>query len=355
MIDVLFRADSSSRLGMGHVMRCLTLADSLRRRGLTSGFAHRLLPGNMALEIQERGHRLLVLAAPSGATGDDRALGLPQTEDARQTAALLSGTRVKWVVADHYALDTEWEAAMRPHCQRLAVIDDLADRRHDCDIVLDQTLGRAETDYQPLVPRHCRLLLGPGNALLRKEFAAFRDQSLARRRAGAKLEQIQISIGGMDADGITDLALQAVRQAAPRIGIDVVLSARSPAFAAVSRRCASLGVRLHTDQSGAEMAQMMAASDLAIGAGGTTSWERCCLGLPTLAILTATNQRTIVNSLARAGAVRNCGSWERPEEINVAQTVRDYAARPDRLAEMSEAAAAICDGLGAERVAEEMN
>ena len=194
-MKITFRTDASLQIGTGHVMRCLTLADALAARGAYCQFICRAHDGNLIEFIRRKGltaHPLPAGAAlPRSPTDPTHAawLGATQAEDAEACAPILAAQRPDWLIVDHYALDARWERALAPHYRKLMVIDDLADRPHSCDLLLDQTFGRDAADYRPLVPADCRLLCGSHYALLRPEFAALRPYSLQRRALHLELRR----------------------------------------------------------------------------------------------------------------------------------------------------------------------
>jgi UDP-2,4-diacetamido-2,4,6-trideoxy-beta-L-altropyranose hydrolase len=363
--SVAFRTDASLDIGSGHVMRCLTLADALRAQGATSRFICREQAGHLIDLIQRRGHAVSVLAlapaAPLPTTGRDEPpfahsawLGVPWPVDAEQTASALADSGaagpVDWLVVDHYALGRAWESALRPHCRRLMAIDDLADRVHDCDLLLDQNLGRDAADYAGKLPADCTVLTGPRHALLRPDFAASRAGSLARRARPA-LNHLLISMGGVDRDDATGRVLDALK-ASDEPGVEritVVMGGRAPWIARVRARAAAMpwpcDVRVDVD----DMAALMADSDLAIGAAGSSAWERCCLGLPTLMMVLADNQRQAASHLEQAGAASALPADERLGP-SLRQLIAGLAREPARLAHMGAQAARITDGLGTQRV-----
>lgn len=353
--SVTFRVDSSAAVGSGHLMRCLTLAEAVTAAGGRCRFILRDLPGNGGYIVRQRGFELEMLPAPTSSApptsaGEDYAawLGVPEAVDAADTIAALQGRRPHWLIVDHYALGLPWEQAVRPHVGRLAVIDDLADRPHSCDALLDQTFGRTVADYAPLVPPDCRIFTGTAYALLRDVFAAARPAALARRTG--QLRRVLICMGSSDPEGATGAALDGLDRARLPVAVDVVLGAAAPHLLAIrSRVAARPDTRLHVDTDA--MAHLMTEADLAIGAGGTTSWERCCLGLPTLAVTVADNQATIVAHLAEAGAVVDLGWLDAALPARVTGALGALANRPEGLLRLSEQAAAICDGRGAGRFA----
>lgn len=292
-MKVAFRADASIEIGTGHVMRCLTLAEALRDQGAECQFICSAEDGNMLQAIREKGFK---------ASGVEPFMNW--RIDAEQTQADLAESRVNWIIVDHYALDSRWEQALKAHCHKLMVIDDLADRTHDCDLLLDQNLGRLKSDYEKLVPAACQLLIGPKYALLRPEFAAWRDYSLKRRAVDTELKQLLISMGGTDYSNSTSQILQALKQVPlpTNCHITVVMGASSPWIQQATALAETMPWSTEVKVNVGNMAELMANSDLSIGAAGSTSWERCCLGLPSIQFVLANNQRLIANALHLANA-----------------------------------------------------
>jgi len=346
---VLFRADASIDIGTGHVMRCLTLADALREQGVECAFICREHPGHLLEEIACRGHAPLALPPANGPLsqdGPDHAhwLGTDWQTDAVQTLGLARGLRPDWIVVDHYALDIHWQRAVRARAGRILVIDDLADRAHDCDLLLDPSLGRVAADYEQLVPVDATMLLGPRFALLRPEFARLRADSLARR-AAPKLRHLLITMGGVDKGNATGSVLEALNacELPADMRITVVIGPHSPWQAEVQTQAGQMSIPTEVRVDVKDMARLMANCDLAIGAAGSTSWERCCLGLPTIQLVLADNQLECATGFVKLGAVAGVSALtklraELPDLIS--------AMHSDRLRDMSARAARICDGSG---------
>lgn len=346
-----FRTDATDQIGTGHLMRCLTLADAVQADGARSRFLCRNLPPHLAARVTARGHELVPL--PAGPTGllDDGPhacwLGTSQAADARRTAAALDDGEWDWVVADHYALDARWESALRGCARRILAIDDLADRAHDCDVLLDQNVyPDMETRYAGKVPAHCHVLLGPRYALLRDEFHRMRARTAPRNGAVGRL---LVSFGGVDAANYTGAALAAIAAARARLAVDVVIGMGHAHRNAIETACERHGFGCHVETSC--MAELMAGADLAIGAGGTTLWERCCLGLPALALSAAANQTAMLDEAAArglvyapAGAAANRAPW-------FALHLTALLDNPRLLQMMSRNAMQAVDGQGARRVA----
>lgn len=357
---VAFRADASLEAGTGHVMRCLTLADALREKGAECWFVCRAHPGHLAELIRSRGHHCNLLDTvpeseqdKTGASSPAHAswLGCHWTSDAAQTRRILAELRPAWLVVDHYALDTHWESRLRNDVGRIMVIDDLADRSHDCDLLLDQNLGRQPDDYRKHTPPGCQLLIGPRYALLRPEFAALREYSLKRRQLPV-LKQVLITMGGVDKLNVTGRVLNALRCAPlpDDCRILVVMGPKAPWLTQIEGLAATLHWPTEVLVSANNMAQLMASSDLAIGAAGSTSWERCCLGLPTLMMIIADNQRKVADYLMSAGAAE-CIQTENMEE-NILNWFHSYISAPDIMTTMTRCTTNITDGLGAWRVSD---
>lgn len=358
MRTAAFRADASTDIGTGHIMRCLTLADALRERGFYCRFIARDLPAPLAERIRSQGHDCVALPSSTAAPADMDSQAAPAhaawlradwREDAQQSLAALGPGRVDWLVVDHYALDTRWEQRLRPACANLMVIDDLADRSHACDLLLDQNLGRHPADYRPLVPAHCEILAGATYALLRPEFPAARPLSLARRRPAA-LGRVLVSLGGVDKDNVSGQVLAALAASSlPSVcRIDVVLGPGAPWLDQVCRQAAGMRHRTAVLSDVQDMATLMTQCDLAVGAAGSTSWERCALGLPALVTVLAENQRTIARVLERCGAARTFEPGRLRETLDPFLAAADWQQIVTR---MSAAAAQVTDGAGTGRVA----
>jgi UDP-2,4-diacetamido-2,4,6-trideoxy-beta-L-altropyranose hydrolase len=371
-LRIAFRTDASLQMGSGHVMRCLTLADALRAKGAQCHFISRAHPGHLMEVIRQRGYIVKSLVAPvqqaqaaikNGAiTAKDRQpnqlhkpahaawLGSTWEADAQETAAVLASLQPDWLVMDHYALDQRWEDALAAHYRQLLVIDDLADRPHRCDLLLDQNLGRQPQDYVGLVPTHSQVLTGPHYALLRPEFSTLRPYSLRRRQAQPVLRQLLITMGGVDQHNATGQVLQSLKECAlpQACRITVVMGLTAPWLQGVQELAAQMPWPTEVVVNVDDMAQRMADSDLAIGAAGSTSWERCCLGLPTLLVVLAENQQPGAQGIEAARAARLIGAASdiaTQLPLAVAELIES-----ERHSRMSLAASAVTGGRGVEKV-----
>lgn len=324
---VAFRADASVTIGAGHVMRCLTLANELQQRGAVCTFISRDMPKALSVMVKEHGHTVRCLPDDQGCLS---AVGEEKPD---------------WLVVDHYSLGVCFERAMRAVVKNVMVIDDIANRQHDCDVLLDQNLGRRAEDYHALVPKQCRLLIGPHYALLRPDFSQFRESSLIRRKAGV-LKHILISLGGFDNDNVTGAVLSALKSCSlpPEVRLSVVMGSDAPWIDNIRQLATTMPWPTEILVGVRDMAQLMATSDLAIGAAGGSAWERAALGLPVIILIVAENQRTGARALERAGAARLL-----PEDRPIAETLcveLGAMTQPATLTAASRASAAITGADG---------
>ena len=348
---VVIRADAGHAIGTGHILRCHTLAEHFRSTGARVAFICRPHQGHLGDWLRQRGLQVFMLDEP-----DVNAswLGADWQRDADETQGVLEHLvrqwgGIDWLVVDHYQIDALWQKRMRPMVEQLMVIDDLADRPHACDLLLDQTQGRSGEDYRGLVPETCQLMLGAAFALLRPQFRFYRQAALARRRLSAG-RRLLVSVGGFDPDNVTGKVVNAVIGNKLELEVDVVLAAGAPHRSAIQRQMAGQsGMRLLTGVE--NMAELLATSDIAVGAPGSTAWERCCLGLPTIVLITANNQRRVAVSLQQAGAARLLGDAGDLDEKRLAEQILELLAENSIRSAMSVAGARICDGLGLQRVA----
>jgi UDP-2,4-diacetamido-2,4,6-trideoxy-beta-L-altropyranose hydrolase len=360
-MKVAFRVDASVLIGSGHVMRCLTLANAIAAHGAKCHFICRELVGNLLEIIRQRNYAVYVLPAPTDQTNlvafksniEDSAsrnfyeswLGVSWQEDSLQTRSILQMLQPDLLVVDHYALDHRWEVEMRPYSKKLMAIDDLADRAHKCDLLLDQNLGRSPKDYENLVPKSCKAFTGPKYSLLRPEFAALRPYSLLRRQRPV-IKRLLVTMGGMDQTNATWQVLEALQDCPlpPDCLITVVMGSQALWLDQVQAKALNMTWPTKVLTNINDMAQHMADSDLAIAAAGSTAWECCCMGLPTLLMVLAANQRPIAEALQGVGAAKILDAVHPLPEFS--EVVSSLVGNPHALYDMSTRAAHIVDGLG---------
>ena len=321
---VRFRPASGPGVGGGHVMRCLALAEALRARGARCDFACE--PDGAAL-VRQFGEDRYPVRSPDG--------------------VLAEGADI--VVFDSYRIDAATEAPVRAAGCTVAVIDDLADRPHACDLLLDPGYGRTAQDYAGRVPPGAMVLTGPSHALLRRAFAERAAADRGRDRHGP-VRRVFVSFGLSDPGGVALRVHEALRSRLAGVQVDLALAEGVQSLPALRARAAQ-DPNLHLHVNAADVAALMGAADLAIGAGGGSTWERAALRLPTLAVIVAENQRRMIERLAQDGGLLSV-------DLDQPDFETALAAAYDRLQDgtlrqaLADRAAAQCDGQGADRVAQ---
>ncbi|MCF8038376.1 MAG: UDP-2,4-diacetamido-2,4,6-trideoxy-beta-L-altropyranose hydrolase [Desulfohalobiaceae bacterium] len=376
---IAIRVDSSLHIGTGHVMRCLTLSEALRERGCQVQFICRAHPGHMGDMITKQGFQVSLLPEseqPMNTEPDQEDyaawLGVSQKEDAQQTIDALDSERPDWLIVDHYGLDIQWENALRPHLSKFMAIDDLANRQHDCDLLLDQNfsleeifnqkgtmdtkeeaqrqdLAQGHSRYEDLVPKGCRLLLGPRHALLRPEYSQYRRTM--NERTG-EIKHVLVFMGGSDSADITGMALEALSvQELAHLEVDVVVGTNNPHKHKIANQVENLP-NIHLHASRPHLADLMSRTDLAIGGGGVTTWERMCLGLSSIVICLAENQGPACEALSKAALIHYLGFWKDVAAADLTEKIIDLLQNQELLRFQAKACQTMVDGLGAKRVAE---
>lgn len=354
---IVFRADASFEIGSGHIMRCLTLAADLTEKGHQCHFICRDHVGNLINDIRKKGFTTHVLTNPIS-TSTSPPIGEPysswlnvtQEKDAIESSVAINEFDIDWLIVDHYALDIDWESKLKEKCTNLMVIDDLANRSHSCNLLLDQTYGRVTQDYQDLVPDGCCILSGSKYAILRPEFHESRSFSLSRR-VNPHFKRLLITMGGVDKDNSTSKILRSINEISfPNdFEITVIMGEQSRCLSEVNFQAGVMRHKTTVLVGVNNMAKVMSCSDLVIGAAGTTSWERCCLGLPSIVVVLADNQKTVARNLAEAGAaylIADLGALETTLPI----LINRVKSAPKLLFDMSVSCSKISDGLGATKV-----
>lgn len=330
---VLIRADATLEIGSGHVMRCAALGMRLMARGALVHFVCVGLPNRLADWLRDRGFGLTAL--PAADITDWRA-------DLAETCkvAHLIGT-IDLLIVDHYRLEWEWERGMRQNVRRILVIDDLADRDHDCDLLLDENLhADALTRYRQRVPHGTRQFLGPRYALLRVEF----DEPRLQRTRDGSVKRLLVFFGGTDPGHQTIKVISALRamgSLAPETII--VLGPAYPHRETIQMSVVDLP-RICVLDATDQMSRLIAEADLAIGACGQAAWERCALGLPCLVVVTAENQREVAESLHSLGAVECLGDADKVSADSWESALRRAMEDSQRLRAMATASRAITAG-----------
>lgn len=337
---VVCRADASHFLGAGHVMRLLTLAGAIREQGGDALFLCRDHPGHLADVIRTQGFDCQLWDR----TTDD-ILGGDLAQDAQKTKDAAQDFGATHVFVDHYGTDAGWEVT-----QTLPVlaIEDLFTRHHDCAILLNQNLGATAADYAGLVPARTTCLMGPEYALLRPEFSHLRPHALAGRQR-TPVREVLITMGGTDQPNATGWALDCLAgmDLHPDLHLTIVMGPTAPHLASIQAQATTLPCRTTVLAGTSDMGALMVQADFAIGAGGSTAWERCCLGLPTVIVVLADNQRPIATALDTGGAAF---AIEQDQTQRLEGALTALLSKPDTRQAMAQTAATYCDGAGVPRV-----
>jgi UDP-2,4-diacetamido-2,4,6-trideoxy-beta-L-altropyranose hydrolase len=358
-MNIIFKVDASHRMGTGHVMRCMTLADALSKKGHKVTFICRELPGNSIAVLKDKNFSVVSLpynpkiqSLLEMLSEHEQWLGTSKEVDIQETLSYLSKTeKVDWLVVDHYGLDSWWETACRPYAKKIMVLDDLADRIHDCDILVNQNYYVDTADlYKNQVPSHCKKLIGPYYALLRPEFSEARKKSVSR---DGVVQRLMVFLGGANYHNVTLKILSGIAHLNyPGLYVDVVLGVTSQYQDEIREFCAEKNYHFHCPAR--NMAEIMQNADLSIGAGGSTTWERCCLGLPSLVVAVASNQDGLIKQAVSANILEFLGNIAALDENRIAVRLQKSIFNLKKLEAMSQNGMSLVDGLGVGRVVDEI-
>jgi UDP-2,4-diacetamido-2,4,6-trideoxy-beta-L-altropyranose hydrolase len=360
-MKIFFRVDSSNRLGTGHVMRCLTLAIELRNHGHECFFICRKFQGDITYRVLEAGFDVYSLPSLRGELAESNRKLSSNTDtdilsygkfDAEQTISLIRSTKPDLLIVDHYFLDENWESIIKPYCLRLMVIDDLANRRHNCDILLDQTFARVSDDYYGLLSNDTKLLLGTSFALLRPEFKQLRNPAISKRSKGI-ISNILISFGGANYDTLIIKTLSLIASAGldfiPRVHVITGNGSKDSIVVSAKTRGLDNFLTLTVEKFSDCMYDWIYWADLGIGAAGATTWERCCLALPSILVVLADNQVVIANKMLSAEAA--CVFNDKHEyNEGFCSALRNLSTNSINYINISNRTAQLCDGEGLKRV-----
>ncbi|MDF2065815.1 UDP-2,4-diacetamido-2,4,6-trideoxy-beta-L-altropyranose hydrolase [Bacillus sp. Cr_A10] len=334
-MQVIIRTDASIQIGSGHVMRCLTLAKQLKKNDIKVTFITRDLYGNLNEFIRSQGFEVFELSSIERIThwewSTDHWL-----EDVNETISVIKVMKqsIDMIIVDHYSIDIKWEQQIRSFTKKIMVIDDLANRKHDCDLLLDQNFYLdLDNRYDELVPSNCKLLLGPKYVLLREEFLYWISKMPPRN---SKVKNILVFFGGTDPTNETEKTLHAIKMLAHTytFNTDVVVGTTNPQKILIEKLCSEIP-RTNFYCQVNNMAELMTKADLAIGAGGGATWERCILKLPTLTIIVADNQEQVSMDVAKMGASILLGKSSFVKSLNISMTIEKLIKEPQIILDLS--------------------
>jgi UDP-2,4-diacetamido-2,4,6-trideoxy-beta-L-altropyranose hydrolase len=358
-MNVVFRVDASVQMGTGHVMRCLTLANELKSHGANVSFICRTLEGHLCELIESEGYQVFRLPHVQNDEYIEKLafhshwLEVNWKTDVEQTIQIIKAIQtVDWLIIDHYAIEKHWEEAVRPYVKKIMVIDDLADRFHNCDLLLDQNYyENFNLRYDKLVPDHCKLLLGPKYALLRNEFRKMR--SILNERSGI-IKRLFVCFGGSDPTNETEKVLRAIYGLQHTdIAVDVIVGASNLNKEKIESICKNME-KVNFFYQVNNIAELMAKADFAIVSGGTITWERYCLGLVGGIITVASNQETLAKTVHDLKIDTYLGSSSKVSENDLLQYIKVVSKQPDLLKRRSLMAMNLVDGNGVSRVIRNM-
>lgn len=337
-MNIFVRVDSSISIGTGHVMRCLTLAGELRQKDANISFICRREGGHLIDLIEQKGYKVYQLPG---------AINLRVDKELTQEILGAQPELVDWLIVDHYDLDIEWENSQRKYVGKIMVIDDLANRQHDCDILLDQNYSPDESRYDGLIPDNSVCLLGIKYALLRPQFRRIRENLRIRN---GEVKRIIVFMGGSDPYNQTSKVIRAIEMLErDDIKTDVVIGSSNTYRREIEKQVlTNPNITCHFNVE--NMAKMMADADLSIGAGGSSIWERCSAGLLSIIITVADNQVGVARELFRKGYIIYSGWYSNVTEQNLLEDLKFILRHPEIVLESSLRVAKLVDGQGAKRV-----
>lgn len=356
-----FRADASIQIGSGHIIRCLSIADQLKAQGHQCFFISRNHDGNLVDFVTQCGYQTSILENDQEntelllKTEYQKWLGVSEEYDAEQTANLIATQhqQIDWMIVDHYGLSANWEISLKKIAKHILVIDDLANREHDADIILDCGVINSETDYNLLNRSEAKILLGAKYALLRPEFAEYRKKVKTNKIAFTTQKlKLLINLGGVDKDNLTTQILNIIENTVfpYEAEFTIIMGLNAPWKSTVIEKAKQLKHSTQVLVNVSNMAELMVNHDLAIGAAGSTAWERCCLGLPTIMICMADNQKMIAKGLHDLGVTISLDQTEIETKLStVLQGIT-----PPQLREMQRKSMQITEGLGVDLLINEI-
>ena len=353
---IFFRTDASDKIGKGHVTRCLKLASAMRMHGAECYFICRNHEGNLIKKIQQKKFKVCVLNTLKNSEKEkinssnlthSKWLGVDWKTDAKDTIMALGSKKADLIIIDHYAIDSRLEQELRPYTKKIMVIDDLADRNHDCDFLLNQNLGSSADLYKNLIPKGCYQFYGPNYALLDPVYQHTRSKL---KSPTSKISRILIYFGsGKYTIKLIENILVSLNE--PKLldlKIDIVIDANIKNLSKIHKLLKfKKNVRVHSNLP--DLAILMSSADIAIGAGGSTTWERCCMGLPTILVILAINQKLIGEFMHKAGAAIVLNK-NKNLITQIKEAIFLLLNNKDLYTKMSKKAFSICDEKGINRV-----
>ena len=335
---IFIRVDSSTKIGYGHFIRCMALADTLQKN-FKINFISRSLEGNLISGIQDKGFGIFRFYSNSEK--------INEKNDAQKTISLIkkhSGSK-NILIVDNYQLSKKWETDVKPFVHKLVAIDDLPNRSHNCDLLIDQNLHtKVNGLYKGLIPSNCIKLIGPKFSMIRKKFRMLKKSVKPRT---FPIKKILVSFGGSDTENQTLIALNSIKKMNRKIDVDVVVGKANKCKKTLKIFCNRNNHFTYHEQID-DIADLMLSSDLSIGSSGSTTWERCILGLPAIVSISSNDQMDIANSLSQKKCIINLGDAKKLTETNYINVITNL--KKNDLRNMSKNSMSLVDGNGTQRI-----
>ena len=345
--NIFIRVDSGLDVGLGHIMRCFALAEAIKTRKFNVYFISKKIRGNIIKSIENDGYKVFYL--------NSQILKSSKPDwkmDALETTKIIQRFKNEknLLLVDNYELSKMWEMSLKSVVDKIIIIDDFSNRSHSCNLFIDQNLHTGKRERNKKNSKNCKKLLGPKYALLRKEFVE--NRKTVKSRSG-KINRILISFGGSDEKNQTLIALKAIKKLdGEKINVDVIVGEPNKNKTKIKKMCSNMENSTYHQQP-KNVAKIMKKADLAIGAGGIITWERCCLGLPSIVSIVSKNQEDMVNAVSRKGCLINLGKAERLTSEDYLNAIKNLNSR--KLIHMQKKCMKLVDGKGAERVAKQIS
>ena len=354
-MNIFIRVDSSNEIGTGHLIRCLNLAKALRKIGYDSHFICRDLKGNINSVLKQEKFKSTILKenSPEGFVSSKTGitheawLKVHWSVDVRQVQKVLQAEQADVMIVDHYGIDENWEKEIQKHVDKLIVIDDLADRKHVCDVLIDQSYStEGPMRYQDLTPSSCQLLLGTNYVMMQPIYSERHHD--VRVRSGY-IKNVLLNFGGSDLNDVTGMVSKAFINAKKD---DVVLNIVIGKQYKYKEKLTALthknhNIKIHSNLP--TLAELIEKCDVAIGAAGTTTWERCCLGLPSYIIAIANNQVYNATQLSDKGCIKYIGHYDEVTEEIMTNNFKEILNNKNNSI-WSQMCLDLVDGLGTQRI-----
>lgn len=342
-MKVAFRCDASEVIGTGHLARCIVFAENLISHGHDVIFIVRHITASMKSVLHLRNIPLEILSGGesrrSFSSDYSSWLGVEEIFDAEQSIKKLEIFSPDWVVVDHYGINADWEGEVARIGYKILAVDDLSDRKHFCNILIDPNSKREVKGIE-------NVLSGPEYSFVASDFLIEREKASVRK----EVKRVLVFFGGIDLKNATMMALKALLSMRANIETDIIVVAgrQNPNLYELEEFCISENISIHIQTD--KMAQLMSQSDLFVGAAGSSNWERCVVGLPALLCYVAENQKSIASVSQRNGSAINLGDFDSLTSEDFLSGLNKIIGTKDCISKMSERAFQACDGMGRDRI-----